>query len=188
MMIRRTLQTVVLMLLSVPACLADDRDKTTMEVPAEVRAWFRNPDGSCVQCSLGLAGIWNNVPAATTLLWDTIYGPRVRGGSGPSRVEDYCERRKIPAWNVTGDETFAWMEWAAKTGRFAAIGAGTRHFQTEYGRDPNASLWYVNNNNSTSRIDEYSDQAYKRLHLASGRWVVVLKGPSPPPVPEYLPW
>ncbi len=53
-----------------------------METPAAVRAWYRNPDGSCVQCSLGMCGVWNNTPAASTLLWDTPYGPRcaaVRG-------------------------------------------------------------------------------------------------------------
>jgi hypothetical protein len=38
-----------------------------MELPVEVRKWFRNPDGSCVQCSIGMCGTWNNVPAATTL-------------------------------------------------------------------------------------------------------------------------
>ena len=155
-----------------------------MQLPQEVRAWFRNPDGSCVQCSIGMVGTWNNVPAATTLLWDTIYGSAVRGGSGPSRVADYCERRKIQAWNITGSLTFEWMEWAAKTGRFAAIGAGTRHFQTEYGREPR--LWYVCNNNSTSVIDKYTEKEFKDLHLASGQWVVILKGPAPPPPPEYL--
>ena len=74
-----------------------------MELPVEVRRWYRNPDGSCVQCSIGMCGAWNNVPAATTLLWDTEYGPAVRGGSWPSRVADYCRRRGIRAYNVTGD-------------------------------------------------------------------------------------
>jgi hypothetical protein len=159
-----------------------------MDLPPEVRQWFRNPDGSCVQCSLGMCGVWSNVPAATTLLWDTPYGDSVRGGSGPSRVASYCDRRKIEAWNVTGSETYDWMEWAAKTGRFAAIGAGTRHFQTLYGRDKDAGLWFVCNNNSPTRVDEYTNAQFKRLHESSGEWVVVLKGPAPPQPPEYLKW
>lgn len=159
-----------------------------MELPTQVRVWFRNQQGSCVQASLGMTGAWNNVPAATTLMWDTEYGNAVRGGSWPSRVADYCSQRGIRAFNVTGDSTFEWMEWAAKTGRFAAIGAGTRHFQTEYGRDRPAGLWYVCNNNSPHRIDEYTNDGYRRLHLASGNWVVILDGPAPPPPPRYVRW
>ncbi len=167
---------------------ADEPDTYMMQLPPEVRKWFVNPNGSCVQCSIGMVGTWNNVPAATTLLWDTVYGPAVRGGSGPSRVTEYCERRKIQAWNITGGSTAAWMEWAAKTGRFAAVGAGVRHFQTEYGRDKNDRQWYVCNNNSTQKIDEYSDSEYTQLHQVSGQWVVILKGPAPPPPPEYRQW
>lgn len=182
----RSMLALLLICFAVPA--ATGQDKTMMELPPEIRAWFRNPDGSCVQCSIGMTGVWNNVPAASTLLWDTEYGPRVRGGSTPSRVAAYCDSRKIAAWNVTGSETFEWMAWAAKTGRFAAIGAGTRHFQTEYGRDFTRDLWYVCNNNSPHKIDEYTAETFRRLHLASGRWVVILKGPAPPPVPEYVLW
>ena len=163
-------------------------EKQTMELPAEVRGWFINPDGSCVQCSIGMCGVWNNVPAATTLLWNTEYGPAVRGGSWPSRVAEYCQQRGIRAFNVTGENTWEWMEWAAKTGRFAAIGAGSAHFQTEYGRDYPAGRWYVCNNNSPGRIDEYSNAAFRQLHLASGQWVVILDGPAPPPLPQYIRW
>ena len=159
-----------------------------MQLPAEQRAYFRNPDGSCVQCSIGMAGMWNNTPAATTLLWDTPYGPAERGGSGPSRVSRYCNERNIAAFNVTGDSTFEWMEWAAATGRFAAIGAGGNHFQTLYGRDKTNGRWYVCNNNSTHKIDEYSEDGFRRLHLASGRWCVILDTPSPPPLPRYVNW
>ena len=77
----------------------------TMELPAEVRAWYRNPDGSCVQCSIGMVGVWNNNPNAATLLWDTDYGHAIRGGSTPSRVANYCNTRGISAFNVTGDTT-----------------------------------------------------------------------------------
>jgi hypothetical protein len=174
-----------------PSSLGGQQPRQSMELPPEIRAWYRNPDGSCVQCSIGMCGVWANVPAASTLLWRTDYGPAERGGSWPSRVADYCRERGIAAFNVTGSSTFQWMEWSARTGRFAAIGAGRNHFQTEYGRDGQDGRdgrWYVCDNNSTERIDEYSDEAFRRLHLASGPWVVILDTPSPPAVPEYVPW
>jgi hypothetical protein len=143
---------------------------------------------SCVQCSLALCGLWNNLPVATTLLWDTEYGPKVRGGSWPGRVAEYSRKRGIPIYNVTGRETFEWMDWAAKTGRFAAIGAGGSHFQALYGWDPPSDTYYVNNNNSTHRIDTYSDSAFRRLHLASGQWCVILDVTPCPPPPVYSQW
>lgn len=58
--------------------------RLAVDLPPEIRTWFRNPDGSCVQCSIGMCGVDQNVPEAATLLWDTEYGSRERGGSGPS--------------------------------------------------------------------------------------------------------
>lgn len=159
-----------------------------LQFPEEVRVWFRNPDGSCVQCSIGMCGYWHNEPAATMLLWDTEYGPKVRGGSGPSRVEAYCDARHIPAWNITGTETWEWMDWVAATGRFAAIGAGSSHFQTLCWFDRRANLWYVCNNNTPREITPYSPAAFRRLHLASGQWVVILKAPPPPAYPKFVAW
>lgn len=159
-----------------------------MDLPSAVRQWYRNPDGSCVQCSIGMCGAWANVPSAATLLWDTDYGPAVRGGSWPSRVAEYCNARGIAAWNVTGEKTFEWMKWAAKTNRYAAIGAGTAHFQTLYGYDERSQTWYVCNNNSPWQIDSYSDAEFRRLHLASGQWVVILDTPGVPHPPQYLRW
>lgn len=153
-----------------------------MQLAEETRAWFRNPDGSCVQCSIGMAGVHCNDLNAASLLWDSVYGPKERGGSWPSRVANYCNRRGIQAYNVTGNtysDTKPWMLWSAKTGRFAAIGAGSAHFQTLYGYNPNSDRpWLVCNNNSTSRIDEYTEEGFRRLHEASGPWVVILKTPS----------
>jgi hypothetical protein len=113
-----------------------------VELPAAIRAWYANPDGSCVQCSIGMCGADQNVPAAATLLWDTQYGPAERGGAGPSRVGEYCNRRGIRAFNVTGRTTWDWMKWAVLTGRGAAIGAGRYHFQTLTGYDPQTGTWY----------------------------------------------
>lgn len=158
-----------------------------MQLAEDTRGWFVNPDGSCVQCSIGMAGIHCNDPNAASLLWDTVYGPREHGGSGPSRVSNYCNRRGIKAWNVTGANTIDWCRWAAKTGRFAAIGAASNHFQTLYGHDPSTDTFYVCNNNSTYKIDSYSLEAFKRLHYASGQWIVVLKKSSSEP-PVLTPW
>ena len=161
---------------------------TQMRLSPETRSWFHNPDGSCVQCSIGMAGVHCNDINAASLLWDTSYGPAVRGGSWPSRVEAYCDQRGIKAWSVTAasvDETIPWMLWAAKTGRFAAIGAGQAHFQTLYGYEPQHERpWMVCNNNSTQRIDRYSEREFKQLHAASGPWVVILeRASSDPPAP-----
>lgn len=158
------------------------------DLPKEIRTWFRNPDGSCVQCSIGMCGVDQNVPAAATLLWDTPYGSRERGGSGPSRVAAYCERREIRAFNITGTSTWDWMKWAAATGRPAAIGAGSAHFQTLMGYDPSSGTWYVCNNNSPARIDQYDEASFRRLHLASGQWVVILDYPPHPERARYARW
>jgi len=159
-----------------------------MDVPSEIRQWFRNPDGSCVQCSIGMCGVDQNIPAAATLLWDTQYGKKERGGSYPSRVAKYCRARGIKAYNVTGKSTWEWMRWAVDTGRGGAIGAGSAHFQTLVGYDAESSEWLVCNNNSPKRIDRYSEKAFRRLHLASGQWVVILDAPPHPAIPEYSVW
>ena len=96
---------------------AGAQDDLAVDLPEEIRRWFRNPDGSCVQCSIGMCGVDQNVPAAATLLWDTEFGPRERGGSYPSRVAAYSQRRGIRIYNVTGQNTWDGMKWAAATGR-----------------------------------------------------------------------
>lgn len=159
-----------------------------VDLPKEIRVWYSNPDGSCVQCSIGMIGNDQNVRAAQTLLWDSQYGRAERGGSGPQRVAEYCKRRRIRAFNVTGESTFAWLKWAIEEGKGAAFGAGTNHFQTLVGYDPIKNVWLVCNNNSPRRIDEYDDAVFRRLHLSSGRWVVILDYPPHPPLPRYIKW
>lgn len=172
--------------------LAPSDHAASMELPADYRRWFSNPNGSCVQCSLGMVGMWINRPAWTFLLWDTPYGPAERGGSGPSRVARYAAARGMRLFNVTGrgyEDTRPWMIWAAKTGRFAAIGAGRAHFQTLYGYHPGEDRpWKVCNNNTPGKIDAYSEEEFRRLHLASGPWVVVPDEPPAPPPPRIVPW
>lgn len=171
--------------------LADEpynKDKVSMELPPEVRAWCRNPDGSCVQCSIVMCGLWNNNMNASTLLWDTEYGPAIRGGSYPSRVAKYAKERGLRIYNITGSSVYDWMNWSAKTGRFAAIGAGSAHFQTLYSKDFKNNVYGVCNNNSTHKIDEYSERGFRNLHEASGQWCVILMGPSPPAIPRYIQW
>ena len=69
----------ILAVLAASACFGQDSVAPySMQLPPETRVWFRNPDGSCVQCSIGMCGVWQNVPAAYSLLWDTEYGARVR--------------------------------------------------------------------------------------------------------------
>lgn len=180
---RRTTWTALALTLATLAHAAEPQ--RTMQLPADIRAQYRNPDGSCVQCSIGMVGRWLDVPAAYTLLWDTQYGPAVRGGSGPSRVANYAAAREMRIYNVTGDHTIDWMKWAAMTGRYAAIGAGTRHFQTLYGYDPTRDQWIVCNNNTPERLDIYTTAKLRQLHDASGRWIVILDYPPTAPLPTY---
>lgn len=158
--------------------VANGPEWCAVQLPAAIRAWYRNPDGSCVQCSNGMIGIWVHCDPMAALLWSTEHGPAVRGGSNPSRVANYCNARGIKIWNVTGESTFAWMAWSCRNGRGSAIGAGGSHFQTLVGHNPRTGQWAVCNNNSTHKVDVYSDAGFRRLHLASGRWCVV---------PDYTP-
>ncbi|MGE0606558.1 MAG: hypothetical protein AB7O62_05465 [Pirellulales bacterium] len=162
--------------------------RLAVDLPADVRAWYHNPDGSCVQCSIGMCGVDQNVPAAATLLWDSAYGSKERGGSYPERVARYSKQRGMRIYNVTGSTTFDWMKWATNTGRGAAIGAGSAHFQTLAGYDPKTGTWYVCNNNSPRKIDVYDEREFRRLHLASGPWIVVLDYPPHPARGEYGRW
>ncbi len=178
----------LLLLVACPGLALAAEPANTMQLGAPTRAWYRNPDGSCVQCSIGMCGVHANDINAASLLWDTPYGPAERGGSWPSRVAAYAKRRELELYNVTGwPTTREWMLWSCRTGRFAAIGAGGSHFQTLYGYDPASQTWFVCNNNSTHRIDTYTDAAFQRLHLASGPWIVVLKKSSSEN-PQLLQW
>lgn len=161
---------------------------SSMQLSTKTRNFYYNPDGSCVQCSIGMIGVHCNDPNAATVLWDTKYGKAIRGGSWPSRVAAYFQERGIRGWNITGEEnTFPWMMWAVKTGRYAAIGAGSAHFQTLYGYDFKRERWLVCNNQTPGRIDEYDDAAFRRLHMSSGPWIVVLAKPASAP-PQLDQW
>lgn len=180
------------LLLIVSAAVAQaEQWNPTLDLPQEIREWYRNigyQGGSCVQMSIGMCGQDQNVDAAATLPFDSEYGPAILGGSGPQRVAEYCNLRGIKAWNITGSQTFEWLKWASRNGRPAAIGAGTRHFQTLAGYRPDLGTWYVCNNNSPQKIDEYSEQGFRQLHLASGQWVVILDAPPHPANPRYVEW
>ena len=164
----------------------------TMHIGEESRHWFLNVTnpGSCVQCSIGMCGVNNNDDNAALLMFPSKYGEPELGGSWPSRVEAYCNKRGIRAYNVTGSKTYDWMKWACKTGRFAAIGAGTAHFQTLYGyEEGHEKPWIVCNNNSPKVLDRYSETDFRKLPEASGQWCVILKSSTPlPPDPSIAWW
>lgn len=162
--------------------------KITMDLPDDVRVWFFNEDGSCVQCSAGMVGVRNNLPAWTFLLWNSPYGPAERGGSGPDRVARYARQRGMKLFNVTGQATYDYMDWAAKTGRFAAIGAFSGHFQTHYGRDFEHGRYFVCNNWPGQVVTSYSLAEFKRVHEASGLWCFVPDEPACPPPPRIVEW
>ncbi len=165
-----------------------------LSLPGEVSLWFVNTDGSCVQCSISNCGVWQNCPEAATLLYDTEYGGKVHGGSGPGRVEAYAEKRGIPCYNITGQSTWEWMKWAVKTGRIAAIGCFGSHFQTLlwFNPDPkDTKPWKVRNNwyNTTDKYYEWTEAEFRKHHLESGQWIVILNTPSPPSsTPVFIEW
>ncbi|MES2935978.1 MAG: hypothetical protein V4805_21125, partial [Pseudomonadota bacterium] len=105
-------------LLAVVVLLTIGEQIHTMDLSKDTRVKYINPDGSCVQLSIGLAGIHANVPVAARLPFNSEFGPGIRGGSGPDRVTAYCDKRHIAAWNVTGPQTIKWMEYGCRTGRF----------------------------------------------------------------------
>jgi len=159
-----------------------------MDLPAPIRQEYFNDDGSCVQCSVGMCGRTQGVPAAASLLEDSRFGPAERGGSGPNRVARYCAERNIRVYNITGQPTFDWMKWAMRTGRPAAIGAARGHFQTLVDYNPDTGIWSVCDNQTPSEIDTYTEREFRSLHLASGRWCVILDYPPHPPEPQYIEW
>lgn len=160
----------------------------SLHVPQNILRLFKNPDGSCVQCSNSMTGTDQNIPQFSYLLWNSPYGGSVRGGSNPSRVASYAKARNVRIWNITGEQTFDWMKWACRNGRGAAIGAGTNHFQTLVGYDPQRSVWFVVNNNGDQRIQEYGDKEFHQLHYASGPWCVILDYPPAAAPPEEVNW
>lgn len=177
--------------LGLAAGSARGQDQLTLD--PNVCKWFLNTDGSCVQCSISMCGTWQNEPRASTLLFDSVYGSKVRGGSYPSRVEAYSNKRGIPIYNVTGSETVEWVKWASKTGRMSAIGYFSNHFQTclYWSPDPkDPKPWKIRNNwpGTLDNAQEYTEAEFIRLHNASGKWVVIIDRPPPPYKPTYIKW
>lgn len=163
-------------------------------IPSDQRQRFYNTDGSCVQCSIGMVGVWLNEPAAEMLLWNSEYGKAVRGGSGPDRVQQYCDDRGISAYNVTGD-TVPWVMWALKTNRKAAILWGSNHFVTAVGISLDGEHIAICDNNSPRKIQWMTISQFRSRHMAWGRrgqsfgWTVILRKPSGPPREvKYLEW
>lgn len=149
--------------------------------PVEVRELFFNPFGDCVQDSISEHAVKVNHRNAANLLWNTKYGPAIRGGSNPSRVSAYCQARGIDAWVITGASTWSWMQWAGSTGRGAAVSLDKQHFQTVVSYDKASRIWYVSDNRTPRLIEPYDDQTFYAQHLEGGQWCVILNTPPPPP-------
>lgn len=157
-------------------------------IPTDQRTRFRNPDGSCVQCSIGMAAVHHACKPAEMLLWNSQYGRAVRGGSSPSRVAQYCRERNIPVINTT-QNTLAVVDAALRSGRMAAIKVGSgrsAHMITVLGITGDGK-YAVCDNNSPSRINYYTRAELARRHTS---WAVVLLGPIPAPwrAPPLVRW
>ena len=180
--------SIALALLLIGSVVRAGDPQLALDLPPDVRVWCSNPDGSCVQCSIQMCGLDQNVTAAATLLFRSEYGKAERGGGTAGRTASYSASRGMAIYNITGPDTYAWMAWACANGRGCAIGCGSSHFQTLVGHDPVTKTWWVCNNNSTRKIDEYTDASFRRKHEASGRWIVILDYPSAPAKPQYVNW
>lgn len=140
----------------------------------EQREAYENTSGSCVYMSVAAAGIYQNIPLAWTLPWDTDFGDACRGGSTPTRFERDAKKRGLLALSVTGEQTYDFMKWGIRNGRWVAIGAGVQHFQTLVGHDPENNTWDVWNCNNYHVVTRYTDAEFRRLHEACGNWCILL--------------
>lgn len=175
---------------AVPVGIDPFDSRLAIQLPDSVRQWCRNNPtggGSCVQASIQMWGLHLNVPEAYTLLFDSDYGKAELGGGWPDRTAKYAAARGMKIFNVTGSEVWDYIDWACTTGRGCAIGASSNHFQTAVGCIPRKMYW-VCNNNSPQKIDEYDWPAFQRLVKASGEWCVVPDYPTAPRKPRYRQW
>lgn len=154
-----------------------------MNLPPDLRNKYYNTDGSCVQCSIGMVGLWNNNQSAASLLWNTEFGPAVRGGSSPSRVASYATARKIPIYNITGN-TEPWIEWALMTGRGCGGTWDYSHMVAFVGMTPDRQHFAICNNQTPRKIEWYDRATFYRRHRVDGTWVVILKNQAPTPSPS----
>lgn len=172
----------------------DGRPWFVVSLPSAERVRFRNPDGSCVQCSLSMAGVACAIPAAENLLWDTEYGPKIRGGSGPDRVKAYCNARAIPAYNVYGASALDWCRWGLRNGHPVAITWSTNHMILACGYSGETldaeSYYAICDNNSPDKIQWIKPDVFRKWFCAFGGsgWCVILKTPPPPGAALYVPW
>ena len=164
--------------------------ENNLQLPEFLRSHCRNrtSPGSCVQYSISGAGMSTAHRAAATLPWDSEHGRAIHGGSGPSRVRKYATQREIPIWNITGKTTIQWCQWAVDTHRVAGLGFGSNHFQLLVGKD--GKNWIVMDNNppGPKRFQVYTDRQFRKMHAASGHWVVILARPPPLKSPVYRKW
>lgn len=192
------MRALILLVLLLPSIAQAQRpepiwpQQPVMTLPFEVQEWFRNPDGSCVQCSNSMLGAQRQDWALATLLYSTHYGRAERGGSGPDRVARYCKERKVEIYNVTGrrwEDIRPWVDWACKTGRFGGIGCFPVHYQTAWGKNADGR-WYVANNwfGLSDKPYLYNESQMKKHVEDSGAWFVCLVGPPAPIDPFYIQW
>lgn len=177
------------LLAAILLCVAASVSADEWLMPREQFERFRNvpsPEdgsGSCVQASLSMCGAHHAVPQAESLLVDSPYGPAELGGSYPSRVAEYAQRRGMAIYNVEGSETIEWIQWALMRGCYVAITYGQAHMITAVGMDREGGAWFeIVDNNYPGEVRRVDRATFIREHrIFGGGWCVILDGPGPPP-------
>lgn len=141
-----------------------------------------NGEGSCVWMSMGMAGSHSHVVAGEYMPFESEYGRKENGGAGPQDVARACAERGISAYNIEGSATVQWVEWALRTGRYAAISYGRAHMIAAVGISPDGATFYIRDNNRPSVTQAVRrDEFIRQLRLYTGGWAVVYDAPPPPP-------
>ena len=152
-----------------------------IDIPAEQRQ--RNPDGSCVHCSL-----------VTTFnqqrLYDTAdaWFAKYRGGESSGGL-----RRKLTAEGIlfadttSGDVKF--IDWAVRTRRGCLVNDKRGHVRTLMGIDqagtPGARAFVQDNNGSATKLYVYGREEWLSMWKSRGGWAAVPLG-DPQPVVTHM--
>lgn len=179
------------MLLALTAVAFAALSALDQSMPEAQRVRYRNPDGSCVWCSIGMTGVQAANANAASILWNSEYGPAERRGAWPERVAEAARKRGLPIYNVQGQATEPWLDWALATGRWAGVTYWQAHMVAAAGMSEDGRTIRICDNNSPWKFQDMPREVfYQRHRVHGGGWAVILQGPPPIPwiAPPQIAW